>query len=225
MKKYITIAALFAAGTIFANAEAEKLTLTSPGGGSLSSSNAQLAWEEAYATLNSWEISFSLSDSAIADADLFGTRKNGGVSQFALRVQSDGSLKLYTYKTGVDSLNNIGLITTSEGVVAANTPTMITLSFIADVDSDSSIVGGTFNLKVGSENLSHTLEERFASIWGNASLQNNVDSRFWTNGGNERFSGITVSRLDSNVIPEPSAFGLISGVGALALVASRRRRK
>ena len=35
----------------------------------------------------------------------------------------------------------------------------------------------------------------------------------------------TVGVKDVSVVPEPSAFGLLAGLGALALVASRRRRK
>ncbi|HIV04039.1 MAG TPA: PEP-CTERM sorting domain-containing protein, partial [Candidatus Spyradosoma merdigallinarum] len=41
--------------------------------------------------------------------------------------------------------------------------------------------------------------------------------------------GVAVSidnvQVSYSAIPEPSAFGLLAGLGALALVASRRRRK
>ena len=39
------------------------------------------------------------------------------------------------------------------------------------------------------------------------------------------YAGITGGSVDFSVIPEPSAFGLLAGVGALALVAARRRRR
>lgn len=41
----------------------------------------------------------------------------------------------------------------------------------------------------------------------------------WEAAGNGMVQSFTV------VVPEPSAFGLLAGIGALALVASRRRRK
>ena len=39
------------------------------------------------------------------------------------------------------------------------------------------------------------------------------------------YAGITGGSVDFSVIPEPSAFGLLAGAGALALVAARRRRR
>ncbi len=47
---------------------------------------------------------------------------------------------------------------------------------------------------------------------------------FYGDGANS-VTNVTFSDLKVSVIPEPSAFGLLAGAGALALVAARRRRR
>ena len=41
----------------------------------------------------------------------------------------------------------------------------------------------------------------------------------------ESYAPVVTIKTSSPAVPEPSAFGLLAGLGALALVASRRRRK
>ena len=216
MKKYITLAALLAAGTACANAET--LTLTSPTDGSLTSSNAAIAWSEDYTTLLSWEISFTLTDTALGDAILFGTdRDTTGAAGYLLSTNTDGSLEVYARNIDVNYSKS-----TAAGVVTAGTPIAITFSFIANYnETTDQVVGGTFSLKAGETIHSWDVD----SGLGYTDLTNNSVSRFWTNDGAEQFSNITVSKLDNNIVPEPSAFGMLAGLGALALVASRRRRK
>lgn len=43
--------------------------------------------------------------------------------------------------------------------------------------------------------------------------------------GQEQISYLTTHKANASAIPEPSAFGLLAGAGALALVAARRRRR
>ena len=216
MKKYITLAALLAAGTACANAET--LTLTSPTDGSLTSSNAAIGWSEAYTNLSSWEISFTLTDTALGDAILFGTdRDTTGAAGYLLSTNTDGSLEVYARNISVDFSES-----TDAGVVTAGTPIAITFSFIANYnETTDQVVGGTFYLTAGETIESWEVSEGL----GYTDLTNGSVSRFWTNGGAEQFSNITVSKLDNNIVPEPSAFGMLAGLGALALVASRRRRK
>ena len=229
MKKYITIAALLAAGSALVNAEEETLTLTSPAGGVLTSSNQALDWSQSYAELKSWELSFTLTDAALKTGEnysaLFGTRQVGGVAGFSLRVNSNGSLEVYTYKTNTSGFADTTVLTS--GIwITAGAPTDVSLRFIADVDDTDQILGGTFTLSSGADKtVSQKLEDNFAPVLGQTSLKKGSASRLYTNGGQETFANITVKKLDNHAIPEPSTFGLLAGIGALALVGTRRRKR
>ena len=212
MKK--TIIALLALAGV---AAAAPLTLTSPASGSLSSSNAAVAWSEDYSTLTSWELSFTLTDAALGDAILFGTDRDGsGAAGYILSTNVDGSLEVYARNIGVNYSNS-----TAAGVVTAGTPVAITFSFVADENQyTNEIVGGTFTVKAGEATSSWAV----TSGLGYTDLTNNSVSRFWTNGGAEQFSNITVTKLDNNmVVPEPTTATL--SLLALAGLAARRRRK
>ncbi|MBE6401120.1 MAG: PEP-CTERM sorting domain-containing protein [Verrucomicrobia bacterium] len=232
MKKYITIAALLSAGTALANAEPEKLTLTSPSGNKVESGNAYTAWSnsgEGYSVLDSWSVSFSLTDSALSSAGVFSTTRkaNGGFSGYVLKTKADGGIELTN-----TSISLAGILT------AGQKSDLITVSFVADVLEDGTFSGGTFTVSSGdkssSEKVSGLTTDSYPTetngatglINGEQTFGNTKwSSRFWTNGGAEKIYDISISKLDSNVIPEPSAFGMLAGLGALALVASRRRRK
>ncbi len=212
MKK--TIIALLALAGV---AAAAPLTLTSPANGTLASSNAEVAWSEAYSTLTSWELSFTLTDAALGDAILFGTDRDGsGAAGYILSTNTDGSLEVYARNIGVDYSNS-----TAAGVVTAGTPVAITFSFVADENQyTNEIVGGTFTVKAGEATSSWAV----TSGLGYTDLTNNSVSRFWTNSGAEQFSNITVTKLDNNmVVPEPTTATL--SLLALAGLAARRRRK
>ena len=97
-----------------------------------------------------------------------------------------------------------------------------------DTDTD------TFSLGVGDDVLVYSsgLTEGWFTLGTYTSTEIGADdvggsdkngSVFWTNGGANSVTDITLSVAAA--IPEPSAFGLLAGLGALALVASRRRRK
>lgn len=218
MKKYITIAALLVAGTAFVNAESESLTLTSPSGGVLESGNQAVGWSENYTALESWELSFTLLDASLSNAYLFSTdQADGGAAGYTLKVAEDGALMIVSNKVSFTYSES-----TEAGWVSAGVSVDITLKYVSTVDLAGTAVGGKFTLISGERSKEFSVTEGLSN---HTQLENDSGSRFWTNSGAEKFSNISVTKLDNHVIPEPSAFGLLAGFGALALVGARRRRR
>ena len=210
MKKYITLAALLAAGTTFANAEAQLIKNVTPQ--TLNSSNAAIAWNDAdvIGALQSWEVTFTVDSqrSALAETDLVTI-----CGKWKFAFNANGSIEFYS---GGGQANN-----SSAGWVSVE-PVSITVSFVGDYDVDGVFQNnGKLSAIIGENTYALTVADNLAITSGS----NESGFRLWSNGGNEHYSGISVTKLDNHIVPEPSAFGLFAGVGALALVASRRRRK
>lgn len=202
MKKIlITAAALSVAGTAFANTTAIDVALTKPAGGILNSGNSVLEWNTGTYGNNfdNWEISFNVNLTlGPVNADLFSTgRSEGGTSGYIFSVNADGTFEWYLKGAGTSEIGG----TWANGVEALT----ITLSYDGNKLTASNGKGDEFSLAASGV----TLDSGVAS--------------FWTNGAKETYSGITVK--NTSVVPEPSAFGLLAGMGALALVVSRRRRR
>ena len=233
MKNIIAIASLLAAGTALANAAENTLpepdwtalTLTTPSGNKLESGNSGFTWSDYSATslTESWQLSFDwVSTNEVTTEkpaiDLFGTNgaSNAGAQGIVLQWTSDngGTLRFGT-KGGSDGwaqLTNISLPSSAQTVV-------ITYLKSADVSVASSIL----KLKFGD-----STEATITAPTSNTTfLGNGGNTRLWTNGGKDTYSSIALSygASVSPTIPEPSAFGLLAGAGALAFVAARRRRR
>ena len=237
--------AVFAAPTALTLTDSLKLDGKNPNAGDytvnngvaeLTGGNIRLTWKESDTLLSSWQLSFDLEDAALTNAGIFGTSTRGG--------GGPQGCVLSTTKNGALTLSAVGnSISTSDNVIIAGKNTAVTLSFEANETLSGELVGGTFTLSVGLE--TKTLSVTFDSsvvgdgtvanyrtglingqqsfTFNNGSDSDDYASLLWTNGGEEKFHNIKVSKLDNKVIPEPATATL--SLLALAGLAARRRRR
>ncbi len=244
MKNLITITALIAAGAIAANAETalkpgdnfggltwNQLTLTTPAGGKLKTGNSGFNWNGEQSNLTeSWSLLFTLkrtSDSG--KKDVFSTSATrGGATGLVLTLDCSDSaskkIELLNGKGG-SSLGQSITFTTGQSV-------MLTFLKYDDATATSKSKAGKFVLSIydnSETTTSQNVEFEVGKDQGDLTFLKeggSNTSRLWTNNGAEQFSKITLAYASTtSAVPEPSAFGLLAGLGALALVGARRRRR
>ena len=270
MKKYITVAALLAAGTAFANADV--VAVFNCGGSDATSSQwmdrNQTGWKlaqmgdggngsESFNVRSESGITLSLSAGAgvlsrtgSGGSFTVGTAGDNGPYEIpgTLTTLSQGVLGngYDTLWGGAVNLWDAGSATLTLGGLKANTEYTVYL-FSARANAHNSGNGGFVTWSTtdsvsaswsvitadgaSSESPEATVQFDGSSTGANASIvkvsftTGAETSVSFSTGDSQRFTlnGIVVDQ--GQTIPEPSAFGLLAGLGALALVASRRRRK
>ena len=273
MKNYITVAALLAAGTAFANADVVAVFNC---GGTESENDNRAAWMD---QTQKWTLAQMGAGSGSFDEveggngiklSLTGTSNNGlgsvgnggsftannntgGTGPYEipteLKTLSSTALGNNTYDTlwgGAVNLWDAGSATLTLGDLKANTEYTVYL-FSARANgntngsvkwtSTSDVSWSVWTLDNGNATATEPSDSATVQFDGSTTGKNAsiVEVTFTTGaeqtsisfstGESDRFTlnGIVVDQGSS--IPEPSAFGLLAGLGALALVASRRRRK
>ena len=227
MKNLITITALIVAGTAFANAEGNTLpepvwtalTLTAPSG-TLSTGNSGFSWSgyTENSLTDSWQLSFdwTSTNAATSTIDLFGTNgaASSGANGIVLQWKSENNGTLYFgTKNQGDGVSLTGI------EPSTGNSTTVVLTYLKSKDSSTSSV---LKLKFSNQETTVTAPTSNTTFLGS-----NGNTRLWTNGGKDTYSNISLKYggAVSPAVPEPSAFGLLAGLGALALVGARRRRR
>ena len=245
MKKYITLAALLAAGTTFANAV------------SLDDANKTVGGNIGYNTDGgNFTVALTLDVEALRSALELGQQKSWGTN--LVNYVANGTNTGVVFNGGSNSNSKI----TSSGLYARwgdninwNSTCWTSGSDLADLNGDAEGTGWDSVAYAG-------LVYSFGSASGTAvaftllDAEKNaiVDSYLYASGLKAGSAGAAALTFDDSVatsyyfnsymggnevnmkslsnlaattapVPEPSAFGMLAGLGALALVASRRRRK
>ena len=252
MKNIITIATLLAAGTLAMNAA---VTIWDSVPSTAVSGTNQGIWSVENADLqlksSPWSIVFTIDKNALNDKDLtllsidFTSVSSGFQSNFngftgiKYNVADSSKFEIMFYNTNGTKTSDLTLnankdytFVYSKGSQLGNASTF-TLTVYADGDFNSNV--GTVTV---SQTTGYSLKTPTVLRFGGINSQTNNSGKYTANDSVGEFTllgagytvgaQITTNELESyykSAVPEPSAFGLLAGLGALALVGARRRRR
>ena len=263
MKKHITIAALLAAGTAFADADVlyvnfgqndgHEFTSFDNGGATwnqASSANygesgeteqtwGELKWSDGTNSgISLWTQGSTGGDDAKAnsitgasdamgvwnDADVWAGCLHGDASNATMiRLSGLEANGTYTFEVVLGSGSNWKQGSSDCSMTAG---TVTSASVVAQNGNDGASFDGDYAITILRQGAGNT-----ATSWAilsfdvTATADGVIEFTAAPSASGGGIGDIAGFSLTSTAIPEPSAFGLLSGLGALALVASRRRRK
>ena len=230
MKKHITVAALLAAGSMFANADV--ISLDPAGNGTTGENSAGILPSDVWGyDLNAWhgtwenewlanQVGFSAENGISMQLGAASEGEgNFAAVKFAMDAAGTATLTFdYEYASTWGGTKNlvVNYVCTVYGFTEDGTSVQLASeTFIDGVTVSDIVVDQTVN----NVSLSFASDASYAAY----GVIFNANEAEGNNGG------VAVSidnvQVSYSAIPEPSAFGLLAGLGALALVASRRRRK
>ncbi|MGF0069114.1 PEP-CTERM sorting domain-containing protein [Candidatus Spyradosoma sp. SGI.093] len=254
MKKYITVAALLAAGSVFANAVEISPLTDSQTGTWVHANNNAIDGNGVLSGDPNWQVdcstytlatSLTISVDEILNFSFDATNNGTGNSCLTLALIGSSNAIVVghgTYDKPGDELqvavtDNTG----AQGYVFANTNAKddvqltagATLSSAMPTGGAISTISGQIKWDGDSWSLTTTSTAVDSSLnydLGITSLEVSklvvtIEGGHGPDDASDEWKTPTMSNLKISVIPEPSTFGLLAGLGALALVASRRRRR
>ena len=229
MKKHITVAALLAAGCMFANADV--ISLDPAGSGTTGENSAGILPSDVWGyDLNAWhgtwenewlanQVGFSAENGISMQLGAASEGEgNFAAVKFAMDAAGTATLTFdYEYASTWGGTKNlvVNYVCTVYGFAEDGTSKELASETFIDGVTVSAVTEG----ETGNLSLSFASDASYAAY----GVIFNANEAGGSNGG------VAVSidnvQVSYSAIPEPSAFGLLAGLGALALVASRRRRK
>lgn len=215
MKKYITLTALLVAGSAFANAAQEDWTNwilyhtfnQQSQGGYFSNRTIGSFGETGDLALRADFSNLSYTENSSAGSYFLGIKS--GSSYYSIRITEDSDRNVY-FAGATNNQQTISASSISGDWTAR-------LEYDGGEDILSAWLGDTCLGTVSVDLSSATFAIGAGSPPENWSA-NNLSNSFTYD------SGMKLS-YSTTLIPEPSAFGLLAGLGALALVGTRRRRR
>lgn len=235
MKKCLTLAVLLSAGTVLTNAAVYTTSLTT---GDADNANGcygfTVALDDTFMnTVDEASLSAELPDTVSLDSVSVWNRSDSHTSIYT----GDVKLAVYAYSSDGTTGKFVGLSDNTVSIASVNQELEFTFKNLSISSTDqyqmlfvsSSATADSVDTfseyKENAVDISLSLREQGTlpkgdGTYSNKTLNGWVTSSDWVKQYMPKLSIVT-----SSSIPEPSAFGMLAGLGALALVASRRRRR